>query len=126
MHIRSALVAACAATFALAACGSEPETVVVNQYDPQAGELANAAPVELPPSIQDSRTYRCRANSLVYIDFYTNNTALVRTARGGDPVASLTATDGNPPYTGSGYSVSANTPEISYTAPGKGTLSCRA
>lgn len=122
---RSALLAACAATVALAACGSEPETVVVNQYDPQAGELANAAPVELPPAITASHTYRCRDNSLVYIDFYNNNTAVIRNERGGDPVATATSPDGTAPYASEGYSVSGNGDTITYAAPGKSSQSCR-
>ena len=48
----------------------------------------------------------------------------MRTERGQPPVATLTAQDGNPPYTAEGYSVSANAEEISYTAPGKGTQTC--
>jgi hypothetical protein len=115
--------AALAAVAALPACNSEPEVVVVNRYDPQAEALKKAGPIEAPPMIQASRTYRCRDNSLVYIDFYTNNTAMVRTERGTPPVATLTAAGGNPPYTAPGYSVSANADEISYTSPG-GTQTC--
>jgi hypothetical protein len=120
-HILAA--AAIAATAILAACNTEPEVVQINKDDPMADALKNAGPVAAPPMIQASRTYRCRDNSLVYIDFYTNNTALVRAERGGDPVASLTAEGGNPPYATQGYSVSANADEISYTSPG-GTKSC--
>ncbi|MGZ8283085.1 MAG: hypothetical protein ACXWUN_09075 [Allosphingosinicella sp.] len=112
------------AVFALAACSSEPETVTINKYDPMAEALKNAGPVAPPPMITASRTFRCRDNSLVFIDFFNNNTALVRTEQGADPVASVTAEGGNPPYTGGGYSVSANAEEISYTAPGSGTQSC--
>jgi len=70
-----------------------------------------------------SRTYRCRDNSLVFVDFFTNNTAQLRTSRDGTPTV-LTAAGGNPPYTAPGFSVSANSDNISLTAPGKGTLSC--
>ena len=122
-RIRILNIAALGTLLALGACSSEPEVVTVNRYDPQAEALKNAAPIAPPPMIQASRTYRCRDNSLVYIDFYTNNTALVRTEQGADPVASVTAEGGNPPYTGSGYSVSANAEEISYTSPA-GTKSC--
>ena len=53
---------------ALAAC--EPETIDGNERpDPMASELANAAPVELPPAIAASKTYRCKDNSLVQIDW---------------------------------------------------------
>ena len=56
----------CAA--ALSACNSEPD-VVGEQPDPMKDELANAAPVELPPAIAASKTYRCKDNSLVQIDW---------------------------------------------------------
>ena len=56
------------ASLALVAC--QQETIVANeQPDPMADELANAAPVELPPAIQSSKTYRCKDNSLVQIDW---------------------------------------------------------
>ena len=99
---KTLLLAASTAALTLAACNSEPETITVNQYDAQAKALENAAPVQLPPAIMASRTYRCSDNSLVYIDFYTNNTAAVRTARGTPPGPALAAGGGNPPYTGSG------------------------
>lgn len=122
-HLFAAAVSA--ALLTLSACG-EPEVVTVNRYDPQAEALKNAAPVAPPPMIQASRIYRCRDNSLVYVDFYTNHTALVRNEQGGDPVASLTAEGGNPPYAGQeGYSISGNGENVSYTSPGRGTQSCR-
>lgn len=126
MHKSHILAAAAIAALAgLAACNSEPEVIHINNYDPMEEALENAAPIEPPPMIQASRTYRCRDNSLVSIDFYTNNTAAIRTEQGHRPVATVTAEGGNPPYTGSGYSVSANADEISYTSP-SGTQTCRA
>lgn len=123
---KSFLLAASAAALAtLAGCNSEPEAITVNRYDPQAEALKNAAPVAPPPMVQASRTYRCRDNSLVYIDFYTNNTATVRNERGGDVAATLTSPDGTAAYTADGYSVSGNTPTITYTGPGKNGISCR-
>jgi hypothetical protein len=117
--------AALAASFALGACNSEPETIVANRYDPQADELEKAAPVELPPAIQASRTYRCRDNALVYADFYTNDTVHVRINERSAEGVRLTAEGGTPPYTGDGWSVSANADQISLTAPGRGTQTCR-
>jgi hypothetical protein len=96
--------AASAALFSLSACGQDaPERL--NAYDPQGEALKNAAPVELPPAVTVSRTYRCSDNSLIYVDFYNNNTALVRTSRDGTPTTA-TAEGGNPPYAGPGYTVS--------------------
>ena len=116
--------ASLAAFLILAACSNDPEVVDTNP-DPMKDELAKAAPVEAPPMIQASRTYRCKDNSLVYIDFYTNNTAQFRTEKGG-PATTLTAPAAGQAYAAEGHSVSANAPQIQLTAPGKGSLSCKA
>jgi hypothetical protein len=123
---KTAILAAAslAALLALGACKNEPEVIDTNP-DPQAEVLKNAAPVEAPPMIQASRTYRCKDNSLLYANFYTNNTVRVRTEPTGEGTL-LTATDGQPPFVAEGYSLSANAAQVSYTAPGKGTLSCKA
>ena len=62
---------------ALVAC--KQETIVANDApDPMAAELANAAPVELPPAIAASKTYRCKDNSLGDIDWYSDGSAMVK------------------------------------------------
>jgi len=102
--------AASAALFTLSACGkNEPE--MVNTYDPQAQELQNAAPVQLPPAITDNRTYRCSDNSLIYVVFFNNNTAMLRTSPEGTPTQ-LSQTGGAGAYEGSGQSVSANATRV--------------
>jgi hypothetical protein len=106
----------------LGAC--ERQTIDPNK-EPEANASATAAPVEAPPMIQASRTYRCKDNSLLYADFYTNDTVQVRSAKDSPPTI-LTAAAGQPPYTAEGYSLSANEAQISYTAPGKGTQTCKA
>ena len=117
--------AAVATIIGLAACNTEPEVVQINKDDPMAEALRNAGPVAPPPMIQASRMYRCRDNSLYYVDFYTNHSAMVRTEEGGDPVAMLNAESGNPPYVGQeGYSISGNGEQVSISAPGHGSQSC--
>jgi hypothetical protein len=115
--------ASVAALLSLAACNSEPEVISANSVDPMAAELAEAPPVELPPAIAESRTYRCDDNSLVYATFYTNNTVKVAMEEGAEGTI-LTAENGQPPYVAEGYSLSANAEEITYTAPGMGTQTC--
>ena len=124
MMKRYALAAApLAALLVLAAC--ENETINGN-VDPQASAANTAAtPVEAPPMIQASRTYRCKDNSLLYADFYTNDTVQVRAAKDMPPTI-LTAAAAGQPYVAEGYSLSANAEQISYTAPGKGAQSCKA
>lgn len=121
-HILAA--ASLAATLMLSACNSEPEVVDPRGPDPQAEALKNAAPVELPPAIQASRTFRCRDNSLVYADFYTNNTVRVRQGSRTAEQTTLTAEGGNPPYRAEGWSISANADEVTITQPGRGSQSC--
>lgn len=113
-----------AALLALSACNSEDHNITAGDDDPQAEALKNAPPVEAPPMIQASRTYRCKGNSLLYADFYTNNTVRVRTDKEG-PATTLTAANGQPPYTAEGYSLSANAAQVSFTSPAGGTLSCK-
>lgn len=117
------VAAAFAASFALAACSNEPETIVANTPDPQAEALKNAPPVELPPAIQTSRTYRCEDNALIYADFYTNDTVRVRLGSRDAERTTLTR-EGEGPYTGEGWSVAANAAETNITAPGHGSQSC--
>jgi hypothetical protein len=99
--------AAAAALLPLAACGQrQPEQI--NQYDAQAQALQNAAPVTAPPPmIQSNKTYRCADNSLYYVDYYTNNSATIRTTQNG-ATTTLNQTGGTGPYTGGGQSVSGN------------------
>lgn len=113
-----------AALLALAGC-NETETIVAGPPDTQAAELAKAAPVELPPSIVASRAYRCKDNSLVYVDFMSNNTAVYKASKDGEPTL-LTAAAAGEAYTADGYSVSSNAATINLTAPGKGSQSCKA
>ena len=121
------LLASLGALLALGACNSKPTTLVANDVDdPQAAQLKNAKPVAPPPMIMASRTYRCDDNSLVYADFYTNNTVSVRTKKEPGSGTTLTAKDAKGPYTAPGYSVSANASHITYSAPGKKSQGCDA
>jgi hypothetical protein len=64
---------------AAALAGCERETIVAGEpYDPQANAVQNLQNVQLPPAIVASHTYRCRDNSLVYVDWFNNDTARVK------------------------------------------------
>ena len=79
----------------------------------------------LPPSIAASRTYRCPDNSLVYVDFFTDNTAAVRLEELGTPTR-LTQVNGAGAFKAQGYSVAANEASTSITLPRKSAQTCRA
>ena len=96
---------------AAALAGCEQETVTADgPYDPQAN-AANAT-VTLPPAIAGSHVYRCKDNSLVYIDWYSDGSARVKASRNeAGTLIPAPAPDATtpPPLVGS-----ASTPNITY------------
>lgn len=87
-----------AVVLALAACKAEPESVNTGTNDPMDSALANAAPVELPPALKSSHSYRCKDNSLIFVDFMTDDkTANLKTDREG-PVTVLKAPEAGQPF----------------------------
>lgn len=128
MHITSRLLTAAVfgTSLFLAACHSKPETIVAGgPSDPDAAALNAAAPVALPPMMTQSRTYRCADNRLVYIDFFSDNTAHYKTAKDG-AATNLKAEAPGKPYVADGYSVSGDGPTVDIAAPGKASQSCKA
>lgn len=115
------------AVLTLAACNSqkEPEVLDTNP-DPMATELANAAPVELPPAIKADKTMRCKDNSLVYVTFFQGDKqAVVRTTQGGAPTR-LTASEAGEPLTAEGgWSLTGTPASITLAQPGKPAQSCK-
>jgi hypothetical protein len=105
------------------ACDVGTETLGSGPYDPQAGVLAQAAPVKLPPSIAKSRTYRCADNIVVHADFLTNDTVILRTD--GSDTMLLHSTNGQPPFEANGYSLSGDETKVTFARPGAGSQSCR-
>jgi hypothetical protein len=121
--------AAIAAILLLSACsGSEQSASPPPSNDAAMAENAPVtnAPVVLPPALIASRTYRCKDNSLLYVDFFGDNvSADLKTEKTG-PITKLTATAPNEALTGGGYTVSGNGTEVNITQPGKSSQSCKA
>lgn len=127
---RTPLLFTLLAAAALAGCDNSGNTIVQNgPVDPMANELANAPPVELPKPIAASHSYRCKDNSLVYIDWLAENSgANVRTERNSASTPLKPGADGQPPFTAEGgYSVAGTMADsnVTITLPGKGSQSCR-
>ena len=117
---------------ALTAC--KQETIVGGQApDPMARELANAAPVELPPAIAASKTYRCKDNSLVQIDWLSDNKGAYVHGNGQEQthLKPAEAVEGKPASTDltaeGGYVLkgSATASTVNLTLPGKGSQACK-
>ena len=118
------------AAAALAGCDNSDHTIVQNgPADTMANELAAAPKVELPKPIVASHSYRCKDNSLVYVDWLAENSgANVRTEKVSASTPLKPGADGKPPYTAEGgYSVAGAADDASITValPGKASQGCR-
>jgi hypothetical protein len=123
---RIAPLSAVAAMLVLAACNNnkEPEVIDTNP-DPMANQIANAAPVELPPAVTDSAIYRCKDNSIVYVDFLGDKTqANVRTKKDGDRTHVQSEGEGKPLTGANGFSVSGNGKTVQIAVNGGAAQTC--
>ncbi|WP_448658685.1 hypothetical protein ACPVPU_14540 [Sphingomonas sp. CJ99] len=119
-----AVAAALAAT--LSACNSEPEVVSSRAPDPYAEARKKAGPVELPPSIRESVTFRCKDNSLLYVDFFNGDQQVnLKTEPTATPVQ-LKAPAAGEPFVAEGYALSGTAKSVTVTLPGKSEQSCTA
>lgn len=119
---------AVAALGLLSACNNNDQPEVVGgPADPMAQQLANAAPVELPPMVKASLQYRCKDNSLLFVDFMSDDkTANLRTEKDGSPTKLVAAEAGKPFTAEGGFEVSGSGKQITAAVPGKGSQSCKA
>lgn len=126
---RNLTLIALASVAALAGCNKEDHTIVAGgPEDAMAAEIANAAPVELPPSIAASKIYRCKDNSLVYIDWLSDNkSANFRADKSGTPTQ-LKAPEEGQPLVAEGHSLTgtAGGSSITLARPGAGSQTCKA
>jgi len=117
---------------ALGACNNEPIRGG-EQPDPMKDELANAAPVELPPAIASSKTYRCHDNSVVQIDWLSDNKGAYVHGNGQEQTHLKPAepVEGQPASTDltaeGGYVLkgTAGASTVNLTLPGKGAQACK-
>ena len=122
------LILTLAAAAALAGCNKQNHTINGNEPDDTANEVANAAPVQLPPSILATKTYRCKDNSVVHIDWLSDKqTANVRS---GDNAAAVQLKAPAPGETmvAEGYSLNGSDTagSVTLTRPGTGAETCKA
>lgn len=127
---RTTLLLTLAAAAALAGCDNQGQTIIAGPRgaegynDSQDVDVSN---VQLPPSIAASKTYRCKGNGIVQIDWLSDDkTANLRSDDG--RVVQLTAPEAGQPMTAEGYSLtgSASGSTITLERPEQGTTTCKA
>ena len=127
---RKPLMLMLAAAAALAGCNKENHTIVAGGEpgDNEATNMAASANVQLPPSIIATKLYRCADNSVVTVDYLSDNkSANVRLKEGG--LTQVTATDPGKPMTAAGgYSVegSPTSSSAKISVPGHPAQTCNA
>ena len=116
-----------AAATALAGCGGESHNITAGGPDEGNTTVANAN-VVLPPSILHSKIYRCKDNSVVYIDWLSDNkSANLRTEKNGSPTH-LVAPEPGQPMVAEGHSLTGTSEaaSVTLTRPGTSSQSCKA
>jgi hypothetical protein len=96
-----------AALLLLAACDSKPTTIVAGgPSDPDADKIKAAKPIKLPPAMLASKSYRCKDNSLIYVDWFNDNqTANLHLKEKGATPTVLNAAKPGDPYAGGDYTL---------------------
>ena len=99
-----------AALFLLAACDSHPTTIVAGgPADPDADKIKAAKPVKLPPAILANKSYRCKDNSLIYVDWFNDNqTANLHLKEKASSPIPLAAPTVGAPFVGGDYTLTGN------------------
>ena len=125
------LALAAVAALSLAACNktNKPEELDTRGPDPQASALANAAPVELPPAIAASVTFRCQpGNTLMYVNFYQGDKqAILKDSKEGMSGKTLLAANPGDPYTdAAGNKITGNAKAATIVLADGSSHSCKA
>lgn len=116
------LALATAALLPLAACNSKPKADVIAANDTA---MANAAPVEMPPSIRADKSFRCKDNSLALVTFFQGDKqAVYKDKADGTPVLLKAETAGEPLTAQGGYTLTGDEKGVTITRPGKDAVSC--
>lgn len=123
---------ALATLITLSACEKKaPEVVGGATPDATTIAAANSAPVTLPPAIASSKTYRCKDQSVVYVNFLTDGmTANVRDKEEEPPAVTLKAPAAGEPFVGvlpagEGFKMIGSGGQVTYTSPDSGTQVCK-
>ena len=120
-------ITAVTALLALAACGKSSSTSDTAQpVDPMAENMAQpAAPVELPPAVKSTKSYRCTDNSVIVVDLFAGDKqASLREGKDG-PSTMLRAANAGEPLTADGFELVVKGTNLTVTRPGKPKQECR-
>jgi hypothetical protein len=121
------IIAAAAALLSLAACENKPEVVDSRSPDPQQEALKNAAPIELPPAIETTVSFRCQpGNTLLFVDFFKGaKMALLKETKDGTPHMLKAPEAGQPYVADGGYKLTGNAKAATIVLADGSTHTCK-
>ena len=125
---RKPLLLTLVAAAALAGCNKESHTIIAGPPGDDTNTAANAN-VKLPPSIIATRLYRCTDNSVVTVDYLSDNKSANVHPGKDAPIVQVVAPEAGQPMTAAGgYSIegSANASTAKIEVPGHPSQSCKA
>ena len=128
MHTKLLSALPLVALIGLAACNNKPTTIVGGgPNDPTAEQVKAAPPVKLPPALLETKQYRCKDNSLIFVDWFNDNlTANLKLKKKDADSHHLMAEAAGQPYSGDGYQLT-GTPtskSVTYKDPAGGGQAC--
>ena len=126
---RTSLTLMLAAAAALAGCNKENHTIVAGgEPGDAANNSAANANVQLPPSIIATKLYRCADNSVVTVDYLSDNKSANVHVKEGGLTQVTTAEPGTPMTAEGGYSVegSPSSSSAKIAVPGHASQTCNA
>jgi hypothetical protein len=125
---RTPLTLSLVAAAALAGCNNSDHNIVVGPDTDNNADVAAEANVALPPSIVATKTYRCGDNSVVQVDWLSDQKSANIRVGEDSPVTQVTAAEAGKPLTGSGFTVTGSSSGSSITVerPSHGSQSCKA
>jgi uncharacterized lipoprotein YajG len=126
---RIPLLLTLAAAAALAGCNKESHTIVAGPPGEEETNTAANANVQLPPSIIATKLYRCADNSVVTVDYLSDNKSANVHAGKEAPTVQVTAAEAGKPMTAAGgYSVegSSSSSTAKIAVPGHPAQTCNA
>ena len=126
---RTPLLLTLVAAAALAGCNKQSHTIVAGGPPGDDANAAANANVQLPPSIVATKLYRCTDNSVVTVDYLSDNkSANVRAGKDTTSTQVAAAEPGKPMTSTNGYSVegSPNSSSAKIAVPGHPSQTCNA
>lgn len=96
-----------------------------DQADTPDGAANASLPVEMPPAIVASHTYRCSDGSVLYVDFLQDGTSINVRKSGSGPSLRLTAPSQGLAYVGDGMNLTLDGKDIKIDEPKKPLLTCK-